>query len=60
MSDFVVWEPGLTTICMLCNGERGGDDPPGRWQRHVPTQRRRIPIWGPHGSVLGYLEFVHP
>ncbi len=59
MSDFVVWEPGETLFCVLCNGERGGSDPPGRWFRHHPSQRRRVPIFGPFpGSVVGYMEYV--
>lgn len=59
MSDFVVWEPGETVICILCGGERGGDDPPGNWIRHRPSHRRRIPIFGPHGSTLGHMEYIH-
>lgn len=60
MSDFVIWEPGQITICVLCSGERGGADPPGPWIRHRPSARRRIPIFGPPGTVLGYLEYVNP
>jgi len=61
--DFVGWEPGYTIICVLCNGERGGEDPPGPWQRHYGSNRRRIPIYGPpHSegdSILGYMEYIH-
>ena len=63
MRDFVVWEPGQVLICALCNRERGGDDPPGNWQRHYGSARRRVPIFG--GSeigmpdqILGYLVYV--
>ena len=56
--DFVVWEPGESLICVLCQRKRGGADPPGNWFRHSPSQRRRIPIIGPAGA-LGYLEYVH-
>lgn len=68
VSDFVIWEPGETVICVLCNRERGGDDPPGNWFRHQPSARRRIPIfhaeqmpWGRLADrCLGYLEYIHP
>jgi hypothetical protein len=40
--------------------ERGGADPPGPWQRHYDSARRRIPIWGPAGGQLGYLVYVNP
>lgn len=63
MSDLVEWEPGQTVICMLCEGERGGDDPPGPWIRHrstsLPAFVRRMPIfdaqrpWKP----LGYFVY---
>jgi hypothetical protein len=47
---------------MLCDGERGGDDPPGPWIRHRPSARRRIPIFGerrhPLGRALGYFVYV--
>ena len=59
MSDFVLWEPGETVICVLCGRERGGEDPPGNWMRHRPGRRRRIPIFGPNRSILGHLEYVH-
>lgn len=60
VSDFVVWEPGLTVVCVLCNGERGGDDPPGPWFRHRPSQRRRVPIFDAAGpGIMGYLCYVH-
>jgi hypothetical protein len=59
VSDFVTWEPGETVICVLCGRERGGGDPPGRWMRHRPSQRRRIPIFGEvPGRALGYLEYI--
>jgi hypothetical protein len=61
--DFMVWEPGQTLICALCEGERGGDDPPGPWFRHQPSARRRIPIFH-QGEwsmpIMGYLEYVYP
>jgi len=59
--DFVDWEPGQTTICVLCNGERGGDDPPGPWFRHRPSQRRRIAIYEESDArrPMGYLEYVY-
>jgi hypothetical protein len=60
VSDFVIWEPGETVTCVLCERERGGDDPPGNWFRHRPSHRRRVPIFGPFGSVLGHLEYVDP
>jgi hypothetical protein len=59
VSDFVIWEPGETVICVLCNRERGGDDPPGNWMRHRPSQRRRIPIFGERWGTLGYMEYIH-
>lgn len=58
MSDLVIWEPGETVICVLCERERGGDDPPGPWFRHSPSQRRRIPIFSKYNTVLGYLEYI--
>lgn len=58
--DFVLWEPGETLTCVLCGRVRGGDDPPGPWFRHQPSARRRMPIYGPHGSVLGYMEYIYP
>jgi len=60
VSDFVIWEPGETVICMICDGERGGGDPPGNWFRHRPSHRRRIPIFGPGRSILGHLEYIRP
>lgn len=63
VSDFVTWEPGQTVICVLCGGERGGDDPPGPWQRHYGSARRRVPIFhvqGPWVATVGYLEYVSP
>jgi hypothetical protein len=61
VSDFVVWEPGETLTCALCTRERGGADPPGPWQRHYNSARRRIPIfhYSPM-SPVGYLEYFHP
>jgi hypothetical protein len=55
--DFVLWEPGLSLICVLCEHERGGADPPGPWFRH--NSLRRIPIF--HADLpgpLGYLEYI--
>lgn len=63
VSDLVKWEPGETIICVLCDREHGGDDPPGPWFRHRPTHRRRIPIFDTqHGwrTPLGYLVYVMP
>ena len=60
VGDFVLWGPGESLICVLCNRERGSADPPGRWFRHSPSQRRRVPIFGDYGSVLGYLEYIRP
>lgn len=57
VSDFAVWEPGETVLCVLCNCERGGDDPPGPWFRHQPSQRRRIAIFGDRMRPLGYLVY---
>jgi hypothetical protein len=63
VSDFVIWEPGETVMCVLCGRERGGDDPPGNWMRHRPSQRRRVPIFGVGAFdrlvVLGHMEYVH-
>ena len=60
MSDFIVWEPGETVICVLCGKERGGADPPGPWTRHYNAGRRRVPIYGAEGRfVLGYMEYFH-
>jgi hypothetical protein len=56
--DLIVWEPGQTLFCVLCERERGGADPPGNWTRHRPSQRRRMPIWGPGDAVLGHLEYI--
>ena len=58
MRDFVHWEPKHTVFCVLCSTERGGKDPPGPWQRHYGSARRRIPILGPFGSILGYFTYV--
>ena len=57
MRDFVTWEPGETLTCVLCGHKRGGDDPPGNWQRHYGTARRRIPVLGPQGAVLGHMIY---
>lgn len=58
----VLWEPGQVLICAICGIERGGDDPPGPWTRHYPSQRRRIAIYKADGWAtevpLGYLEYV--
>ena len=61
MRDLVLWEPGETVICVLCNHERGGDDPPGLWFRHRPSDRRRIPIFDaePFWRPLGYLVYEY-
>lgn len=57
--DLLNWEPGGTLICVLCERERGGADPPGPWFRHRPSRRRREPIFGENLEVLGYLEYVY-
>jgi hypothetical protein len=59
VSDLITWEPGETLVCVLCERERGGADPPGSWFRHRPSRRRRIPIFGPELEVLGHLEYVY-
>jgi hypothetical protein len=61
VSDFIDWEPGYSVICVLCNRERGGGDPPGPWMRHRPSQRRRIPIFDACDgrNPMGYLEYIH-
>jgi hypothetical protein len=59
VSDFVIWGPGETLTCILCGNVRGGVDPPGPWQRHYGSARRRVPIFGNH-SILGYLEYINP
>jgi hypothetical protein len=56
--DFVQWEPDHTAFCVLCKTERGGADPPGPWQRHYGSARRRLPIFGEAGSILGYFTYV--
>lgn len=60
----VLWEPGQTLFCVLCQHERGGADPPGPWFRHRPSHRRRIPIYKADGWAvtvpMGYLEYVRP
>ena len=62
VSDFVVWEPGETVVCILCNRQRGGDNPPGNWQREYDTNRRRVPIYGerifPWSPPLGFMEWT--
>lgn len=59
VSDFKDWEPGKAMTCDLCHRTRGGDDPPGPWARHYPTQTRRIPIYDAHDRrrPVGYMEF---
>lgn len=63
MSDFIVWEPGETVICVLCGKERGGADPPGPWTRNYSTGRRRVPILrfqiGMPPATVGYMEYFH-
>ena len=58
MRDFVHWEPGLSVACALCGIERGGADPPGPWQRHYGSARRRMRIFGQAGETLGYFVYV--
>lgn len=60
LCDLVEWEPGRTTACVLCESERGGDDPPGPWICHRPSHRRRIPIYDARDRrrPLGYLRYV--
>jgi hypothetical protein len=56
---FIMWEPGMVTICAACMVERGGDDPPGPWIRQRPSNRRRMPIFGQHPPlVAGWFEYV--
>jgi hypothetical protein len=59
VSDLLIWEPGETLICVLCERERGGADPPGPWFRHWPSRRQRVPIFGAGLEVLGYLEYLY-
>jgi hypothetical protein len=60
INDFVMWEPGDYVTCALCDFERGGDDPPGPWIRHLPSNRRRIRIFGEYHGLLGYFTLVRP
>jgi hypothetical protein len=54
----VMWEPGETLICAICQGERGGADPPGPWFRRRPGDVRRIPIFQRTPLLpLGYMEY---
>jgi hypothetical protein len=60
LKDFMVWEPGQVTICALCQCERGGMNPPGRWISHQNGSRsiRRKPIYGGESrAVLGWLVY---
>lgn len=59
MRAFAVWEPGYVRVCAICGREENGDHPPGAWFRYRPGHLRRIPIWGPRGATLGYLEYIH-
>jgi hypothetical protein len=57
----VLWEPGETLICAICERERGGDDPPGPWFRHRPSHRRRIVIFHRNPLLpMGHLEYIWP
>jgi hypothetical protein len=57
----VIWEPGETLWCAICQCERGGADPPGPWFRHSPSHRRRVPIYqGRSRLPVGYLVLIRP
>lgn len=58
MRDLILWEPGETLVCVLCGGERGGQNPPGEWQRAYSTSQRRVPIYGPGNTIVGHMEYT--